>query len=109
MHQQSPARPMTIWPASQHFEEKEKGSIEIGKLADFARLDQNPLTVPQDLLVDIKVAETIKDGVSIYTLQSVPRAFSLAFRAPGLCFYAYLCSPKTLRSVADGDSPYTCR
>lgn len=57
---------MTIWPAWQHFEENSKGSIEVGKLADFVILSDNPLVVPEDKLADIKVLETIKEGNSIY-------------------------------------------
>jgi hypothetical protein len=57
---------MTIWPAWQHFEEDTKGTIEVGKLADFVILSDNPLAVPQDQLADIKVLETIKEGKSIY-------------------------------------------
>jgi len=57
---------LTIWPAWQHFEENTKGTIEVGKLADFVILSDNPLTVPEDQLADIKVLETIKEGKSIY-------------------------------------------
>ena len=59
---------MTIWPAWQHFEEANKGSIEVGKLADFVILDKNPLEVDPETLAEIKVTETIKEGVSIYRL-----------------------------------------
>ena len=62
----SALKAMTIWPAWQHFEEKTKGSIEIGKLADFVVLSDNPMTIPEDQLDDLKVVETIKEGVSIY-------------------------------------------
>jgi predicted amidohydrolase YtcJ len=58
---------MTLWPAYQHFEEKTKGSLEAGKLADLVILDKNPLTVDPATIKDIKVMETIKEGRSIYT------------------------------------------
>ncbi|MCO8121509.1 amidohydrolase [Stieleria sp. TO1_6] len=57
---------LTIWAAWQHFEEKTKGSIEVGKLADFAVLSDNPLEIDEDKLADIKVLETIKEGKSVY-------------------------------------------
>lgn len=57
---------MTLWPAYQHFEEATKGSIEVGKRADLVILSANPLTVAPATLDQIKVDETIKDGVSIY-------------------------------------------
>jgi predicted amidohydrolase YtcJ len=57
---------LTIWPAWQHFEEKTKGSIEVGKLADLVILSDNPLTIPEDQLDNLKIVETIKEGVSIY-------------------------------------------
>jgi predicted amidohydrolase YtcJ len=57
---------MTIWPAYQYFEEKTKGSITVGKLADFVVLSGNPLTVDRSTIADLKVLETIKEGTSIY-------------------------------------------
>ncbi|WP_201276917.1 amidohydrolase [Microbulbifer sp. ALW1] len=57
---------MTLWSAWQHFEENRKGSIEVGKMADLVVLSDNPLTVPQEQLADLKVLETYKEGVSIY-------------------------------------------
>jgi predicted amidohydrolase YtcJ len=57
---------MTIWPAWQHFEEAQKGSIEAGKLADFVLLSDNPLAVDPDALAGLKVVETIKEGASVY-------------------------------------------
>ncbi len=61
---------MTIWPAWQHFEEKSKGSIEIGKLADFVILDTNPLAVDPETLDQIKITETIKEGVTVFVAES---------------------------------------
>jgi predicted amidohydrolase YtcJ len=57
---------MTIWPAWQHFEEESKGTIEVGKLADLVILTDNPLTVPAEMLADLEVLETIKEGASVY-------------------------------------------
>lgn len=57
---------MTIWPAYQHFEDKTKGSIETGKLADFVILSGDPTAVEPDDLEKLTVAETIKKGNSIY-------------------------------------------
>ena len=57
---------LTIWPAWQHFEEGSKGTIEVGKLADFVILSDNPTKIPEDQLDDIKVLETIKEGKTIY-------------------------------------------
>ena len=57
---------MTIWAAHQHFEEATKGSIEVGKLADFVVLSDNPMSVNPEALATLKVVETIKEGASIY-------------------------------------------
>jgi hypothetical protein len=57
---------MTIWPAYQHFEEASKGSIEKGKLADFVILSADPTAVPVDTLDELKVAETVKEGQSVF-------------------------------------------
>jgi predicted amidohydrolase YtcJ len=59
---------ITIWSAYQHFEEKNKGTLEVGKLADLVILDKNPLKVKPESIKDIVVVETIKDGESIYKL-----------------------------------------
>jgi predicted amidohydrolase YtcJ len=44
------------------FEEKEKGSIEPGKLADFAILSKDYTTVPEDDIKDIEALVTVVDG-----------------------------------------------
>jgi hypothetical protein len=38
----------------------------VGKLADFVILSENPLTIAQEKLAEIKVLETIKEDKSIY-------------------------------------------
>jgi predicted amidohydrolase YtcJ len=57
---------ITINGAHQYFEEKTKGSLKEGKLADLVILDQNPLKVDKMKIKDILVVETIKDGKSVY-------------------------------------------
>jgi predicted amidohydrolase YtcJ len=57
---------ITIWSAYQHFEEKTKGSLEKGKLADLVILDKNPLKVAPDDIKDITVMETIKEGKTVF-------------------------------------------
>jgi predicted amidohydrolase YtcJ len=57
---------MTIWPAWQHFEENDKGSIEPGKFADFVVLSANPVAVDPETLADLKVLVTIKEDAVIY-------------------------------------------
>lgn len=57
---------LTLWGAYQHYEEANRGSIEVGKLADFAVLDKNPHKVATSALADLKVTETIKAGKTIY-------------------------------------------
>lgn len=61
---------ITLWPAYQHFEEKEKGSIEVGKQADFVILSANPLTVDPLTIADIKIVETINNGVTVFELNA---------------------------------------
>jgi predicted amidohydrolase YtcJ len=60
---------MTIWAAYQKFEEGTKGSLEPGKLADFAILSRDPTTGDPRTIDTIKVTETVKEGKSIFRLQ----------------------------------------
>ena len=57
---------LTINGAFEYFEEKTKGSLKAGKLADLVILDKNPLKVQVNDIKNIKVFETIKEGKSIY-------------------------------------------
>jgi predicted amidohydrolase YtcJ len=61
---------MTLWPAHQHFEESSKGSIVVGKLADFAVLSADPTKVDPDAIDRIKVTQTIKEGRTIFRLDA---------------------------------------
>lgn len=57
---------ITLNAAYQYGEEAEKGSLEVGKIADLVVLDGNPLRVAPANIKDIKVLQTIKDGVPIF-------------------------------------------
>ncbi|WP_170582758.1 amidohydrolase [Ruegeria arenilitoris] len=57
---------MTIWPAWQHFEEDQKGSIEVGKLADFVILSDDPTAVDPKTLAQLRVVTTIKENAVIF-------------------------------------------
>ncbi len=57
---------ITLWPAYEIFEDKTKGSIEPGKLADLVILSANPITVDSATINQIQVLETIKEGQTVY-------------------------------------------
>ncbi len=53
---------MTIWAAKSFFEEKTKGSIEVGKSADFVILDKDIMTVSEEEIPFSKVLCTYING-----------------------------------------------
>jgi len=57
---------ITIWAAKANFEEKEKGSLEPGKYADFVILDKDIMKVKGAELPKIKVIKTYINGVKVY-------------------------------------------
>jgi hypothetical protein len=59
---------LTLWSAYAHHEEAMKGSLEPGKLADFAILSADPTIVAPTAIADIKVTETVKEGRTIFRL-----------------------------------------
>ena len=56
----------TLGGAYASFEENMKGSIEVGKLADFVVLSNDPTKVSADTIKDIKVEKTIIGGKIVY-------------------------------------------
>jgi predicted amidohydrolase YtcJ len=55
-------RMYTIWAATLQMAEKERGSIEAGKLADFVIIDRDYLTVPDDAIKDIQPVSVVLNG-----------------------------------------------
>lgn len=56
-------RGMTIWAAYSNFEDEEKGSIEIGKVADFTVFDQDIMQIPLSEIPSTTAALTYIDGI----------------------------------------------
>ena len=56
----------SIWAAYFQFEEKEKGSLEVGKLADLVVLDRDYLTCPEDEIRKIEPVTTIVEGKIVF-------------------------------------------
>ena len=59
-------RGMTIWAAKANFEEKEKGSLEKGKLADFVILDNDLMKEVPEKLLQVTVLKTFLGGEKVY-------------------------------------------
>ena len=60
---------LTANAAWEYFEEKTKGTLEVGKLADLVVLAGNPLKVDAAAIKDIKVLETVKAGKTVFKAQ----------------------------------------
>ncbi|WP_272150057.1 amidohydrolase [Tenacibaculum aiptasiae] len=56
---------MTIWNAYANFEEKEKGSIEVGKVADFIILENDIMTIDGSKIPNTKVIATYVNGEKV--------------------------------------------
>ena len=56
---------MTIWAAYSNFEEHEKGSIEVGKFADFIILDKNIMEIETQNIPQINVIKTYINGEQV--------------------------------------------
>ncbi len=59
-------RGMTIWAAYANFEEKEKGSLETGKFADFVILDKDIMKIGIDQVPSVKVLSTFVNGEKVF-------------------------------------------
>jgi len=70
-------RSLTINGAYQYKEEKTKGTLEVGKLADLVVLDRNPVKVDPMAIKDIQVVQTLKEGVLVYNRKPDARATAM--------------------------------
>lgn len=59
-------RLLTYWPAYAAFQEKERGTIEVGKLADFTVLSADIMQVPDAQILKAQVVYTIIGGEVVY-------------------------------------------
>ena len=57
---------MTIWAAKANFEENEKGSIEVGKYADFVITEKDFMQIDINEVPKVKVLETYIGGKKVY-------------------------------------------
>ncbi len=69
MTREQALRSYTLSGAYGSFEEDIKGSIEIGKLADFAILDNDIMTIPEDEILKTKVVMTVLGGKIVYQIK----------------------------------------
>jgi len=59
-------RGMTIWAAYSNFEEKHKGSLEVGKDADFVMLTKDIMTIEPSEILHTFVVKTYVNGKMVY-------------------------------------------
>ena len=57
---------MTIWAAKANRMEKQVGSLEVGKKADFIILDKDLMKVPTDSILSVKVKRTYLNGERVH-------------------------------------------
>ena len=58
---------MTKWGAYANFEEDQKGSIEIGKVADFVILDRDIMLVKESNILKTRIVATLLNGNIVYS------------------------------------------
>jgi len=76
-------RAVTANAAWQIKEEKNKGTLEVGKLADLVILERNPLKVDPVTIKDIAVLETIKEGRTIFRRDAAMAVLPAGDTVPG--------------------------
>jgi predicted amidohydrolase YtcJ len=57
---------LSIWPAYAAFQEQERGSIEVGKMADFTIFSDDIMTIPESQILKSRVRMTVINGEVVY-------------------------------------------
>ena len=70
----------TIWPAYAAFEENDKGSIEVGKLADFTVLSNDIMKIPEPEILKTRCVMTVIGGETAFEIDLNPPNPNLAGR-----------------------------
>ncbi|HVI39198.1 MAG TPA: amidohydrolase family protein, partial [Anaerovoracaceae bacterium] len=87
MTREEALKTFTVWTAYGQFEEDLKGSLEVGKLADFVVIDRDYMKCPANEIKDIQALTTVLGGEVIYQKdnstasviwQGVPVSFTVA-------------------------------
>lgn len=93
-------RSITIHAAYQIKEEKNKGSLVVGKLADLVILDKNPLIVDPAFIKQIQVLQTIKEGKMVYAREGASTGNTTPYIQEPLCHHHHAV-PKSALSQSD--------
>lgn len=67
LSRQEALRGITIWPAVANFEDSVKGSLEVGKYADFVMLDQDLIRCSDNAINQSNIIKTWVNGELVYT------------------------------------------
>jgi len=67
MTREEALKSFTIWAAYGQFQDKSRGSLEVGKLADFTVLDRDVMTCPASDIKDTNALITVVGGETVYT------------------------------------------
>jgi predicted amidohydrolase YtcJ len=62
----------SLAPAYAAFQEKDRGSVEVGKLGDFTVLSADIMTVPEPQILTSHVLMTIIGGEVVYAARDAP-------------------------------------
>ena len=65
-------RAITMNASYELHQERQTGSLEVGKFADLIVLDRNFFTIPAEQIADIKVLQTVVGGRAVYSAAELP-------------------------------------